>query len=73
MQPEALVIEHLFGAVGGHGVVRLKGPLTSENVSDFQNAVRREKAPTMILDLTDGIFGTTTPTVAWSQTVRAKP
>ena len=53
MRSEALVVEHVFGEVGGHGVLRLKGPLTTESVSDFQNAVRREKAPTMILDLTD--------------------
>jgi len=30
----------------------LRGPLTMENVAPFLNAVRREGAPTMILDFT---------------------
>ena len=34
------------------GVLCLHGPLTVENVSPFINAVRREDAPTMILDFT---------------------
>ncbi len=33
------------------GVLSFRGPLTMENVSPFLNAVRRENAPTMILDL----------------------
>ena len=32
------------------GVLSFRGPLTMENVSPFLNAVRRENAPTMILD-----------------------
>jgi anti-sigma B factor antagonist len=32
------------------GVLSFRGPLTTENVSPFLNAVRRENAPTMILD-----------------------
>jgi anti-sigma B factor antagonist len=32
------------------GVLSLHGPLTTENVSAFQNAVRRENSPTVILD-----------------------
>ena len=43
----------MFGGAGGQGVLRLKGPLTAENLSEFQNAVRRENSPTIILDLTD--------------------
>ena len=35
------------------GVLSFRGPLTMENVSPFMNAVRREDAPTMILDLTN--------------------
>jgi len=35
------------------GVLRLRGPLTTENVPSFQNAVRREDSPTVFLDLTD--------------------
>src|SRR5258708_31905146 len=34
------------------GVLSFRGPLTMENVSPFLNAVRREDAPTMILDFT---------------------
>ena len=48
MAGEPLEVEHVFGATGGQGVLRLKGPLTAENLADFQNAVRRENAPTMI-------------------------
>jgi len=35
-----------------HGVLSFRGPLTMENVAPFLNAVRREGAPTMILDFT---------------------
>ena len=35
------------------GVLSLRGPLTMENISPFMNAVRREDAPTMILDFTN--------------------
>ena len=31
----------------------LRGPLTAENLFSFQNAMRRENAPTMILDLSE--------------------
>ena len=53
MPSDPLIIEHLFRSAGGEGVLRLKGPLTMDNLPDFQNAVRREKAPTMILDLSE--------------------
>ena len=45
MASEPLQIERL-----DRGVLSLRGPLTMENVSPFMNAVRRENAPTMILD-----------------------
>jgi len=32
------------------GVLSFRGPLTMENAANFMNAVRRESAPTMILD-----------------------
>ena len=48
--PDQLTVEHLPSPE--HGVLRLKGPLTAENLSPFQNAIRGEQAPTMILDLT---------------------
>jgi anti-sigma B factor antagonist len=43
---ESLEIDHI-----DRGVLSLRGPLTVENVSPFQNAVRREDAPTLIIDL----------------------
>jgi len=42
---ETLEIERL-----DNGVLSFRGPLTMENVPPFMNAVRREGAPTMILD-----------------------
>ncbi len=47
MPSEPLEVERL-----DRGVLSFRGPLTMENVSPFMNAVRREDAPTMILDLT---------------------
>src|SRR5580692_7269384 len=47
MATEPLEIERL-----DRGVLSFRGPLTMENVTPFMNAVRRESAPTMILDLT---------------------
>jgi anti-sigma B factor antagonist len=48
MASESLEVEVL-----DRGVLSLHGPLTMENVTPFLNAVRRETAPTMILDLTN--------------------
>jgi anti-sigma B factor antagonist len=42
---EPLQIDHV-----DWGVLSLRGPLTMENVPPFLNAVRRENAPTVILD-----------------------
>jgi anti-sigma B factor antagonist len=42
---DSLQIEHV-----DQGVLSFRGPLTMENVPPFLNAVRRENAPTMILD-----------------------
>lgn len=53
MPSDPLIIERLVGAVEGQGVLRLRGPLTTENLSPFQNAVRSENAPTMFLDLSE--------------------
>src|SRR5580698_10800928 len=47
MASEPLQVERL-----DRGVLSFHGPLTMENVSPFMNAVRREDAPTMILDFT---------------------
>ena len=47
MASEPLQIEQV-----DRGVLSLRGPLTMENVPPFLNAIRREKAPTVILDFT---------------------
>jgi len=46
MATEPLEVERLE-----QGVLSIRGPLTMENISPFLNAVRRETAPTVILDL----------------------
>jgi anti-sigma B factor antagonist len=51
MESERLEVQRLFADEGGGGVLRLIGPLTTNNLADFQNAVRREQVPTIILDL----------------------
>ena len=48
MPSEPLVIE-----VEAEGILRLRGPLTTENIPPFQNAVRREDSATMFLDLSE--------------------
>ena len=50
MDSERFEVERPFSDVGGRGVLRLKGPLITENLSDFRNAISRENVPTMILD-----------------------
>lgn len=51
MEFERLRIERMFGGGGASGVLRVLGPLVSENVADFHNAIRRENVPTVILDM----------------------
>lgn len=53
MESEAFVVERVACPVEGQGVLLLRGPLTANNLSQFQNAIRRETTPTLILDLTD--------------------
>lgn len=53
MTSEPLEVERLFGDRSENGVLCLKGPLTLDNLPEFQNAIRRENVSTMILDLTD--------------------
>jgi anti-sigma B factor antagonist len=48
MTSEPMQIEYI-----DRGVLSLRGPLTMENVSSFLNAVRREQAPTIIIDLSE--------------------
>ena len=53
MDSEILVVERFPCETEGQGVLLLRGPLTANNLSQFQNAIRRENTPTLILDLTD--------------------
>ena len=52
MHSEPLIVERAFPEAG-QGVLVLKGPLTASNLHSFQNAIRRENTPTLILDLTE--------------------
>jgi anti-anti-sigma factor len=49
---ESLVVARL-GPIFSRGVLCLRGPLTAENLSPFQNAIRNESGPLVILDLTE--------------------
>ena len=51
MESQPLVVERVFPDAAGQGVLALKGPLTSDTLASFQNAIRRETTPTLILDL----------------------
>lgn len=53
MYSEPLTIERYESEMAGRGVLMLKGPLVTENVPPFQNAVRGEDSETMIIDLTE--------------------
>ena len=44
------------GARDGQKVLSLKGPLTIQTTFDFQNAVRAETSPGLIIDLSDVPF-----------------
>jgi len=48
MSSDPLVVEF-----EDRGVLRLRGPLTTENLPPFQNAVRRDDSAVLFLDLTD--------------------
>lgn len=52
LSPDSLVIERLEPVLK-HGVLCMQGPITAHTVSSFQNAVRNEFAPVVILDLTE--------------------
>jgi anti-sigma B factor antagonist len=51
MNSDSLIVERALPEAGG--VLLLKGPLTANNLHSLQNAIRREHAPTLILDLTE--------------------
>lgn len=53
MDNQPLCIEALPGQSQGQVVMTLKGPLTLTNLFSFQDAVRAEKSPVVILDLSN--------------------
>ena len=52
MNSDPLIVERALPEAG-QGILMLKGPLTANNLPSFQNAIRREHTPTLILDLTE--------------------
>jgi len=48
MPPESFEVEF-----EEQGVLRLRGPLTTENLPPFQNAVRRDESRVLFLDLSE--------------------
>jgi anti-sigma B factor antagonist len=53
MLQEPLVIEDLPGSSAAQRVLRLKGPILLNNLFDFQNRVRSNISPVLILDFSD--------------------
>jgi anti-sigma B factor antagonist len=51
MAMEPVRLEALDGSRAGHRILRLSGPLTLHTLFPFQDAVRADKAATLILDL----------------------
>jgi anti-sigma B factor antagonist len=51
MATEPVRLEALDGSRAGHRILRLTGPLTLHTLFPFQEAVRADKAATLILDL----------------------
>ena len=52
MLTEPVRLEALEGSRAGHRILRLSGALTLHTLFPFQDAVRADKAGTLILDLT---------------------
>ena len=48
MNSEPLIVEQ-----DEQGILRLRGPLTMENLASFQSALRRGNAPILFLDLSE--------------------
>lgn len=51
--PEPFQVEQFTGPQQGQDVLCLRGPLTADNLLPFQNAIQRQQASTVILDLSD--------------------
>jgi anti-sigma B factor antagonist len=52
MSAEPLTLESVPGRVAGSRVLRLTGPLILSGVFEFQNTLRNDPPPALILDLT---------------------
>ncbi len=53
MPQDTLTVESVAGATQGTRVLRLKGPITLSTFFDFQNLIRSDASPKLILDLTE--------------------
>jgi anti-sigma B factor antagonist len=53
MPDDPLRVENVAGSRNGCQILRLTGPLTLANLFGFQNVIRAEKAPAVIVDLTN--------------------
>jgi len=56
MPHEAIKVREVEGSKDGHRILKLGGALTLESLFPFQEAVRAQKAPVLILDLIDVTF-----------------
>jgi anti-sigma B factor antagonist len=52
MSAEPLTLESVAGQAPGCRILRLTGPLTLSSLFDFQNTLRADPPPALILDLT---------------------
>ena len=50
---QELTVERYEGVADDQRILLVKGPITIETTAHFEQAVRKEKAETMILDLSD--------------------
>jgi len=49
--PEPLLVEQVAGASVGHSILRLRGPITVQNLFPFQTAERECRETSLILDV----------------------
>lgn len=52
MSPETLTLESVAGQTPGTSILRLTGPLTLNTLFEFQNTLRADPPPALVLDLT---------------------
>lgn len=52
MSAETLTLESVAGEAPGTGILRLTGPLTLNTLFEFQNTLRADPPPALVLDLT---------------------